>query len=56
MKLPKQAKSVMRKGSMAKIEAGIDPSSFGDIGGKNICKSLCGILPEPAKSSCKQAC
>jgi hypothetical protein len=49
MKLPKQAKPVMRKGSTAKIEAGVEPSF-------SLCEMGCKLLPEPAKSICKSLC
>jgi hypothetical protein len=48
MRLPKQARPVMRKGSTAGIEDGVSPSF--------LCKKLCSLLPSPADDICKSAC
>lgn len=47
MKLPKQAKPVMRNVSTAKIDAG--------VGQSGMCQ-ICNLLPEPAKSICLAGC
>lgn len=48
MKLPKQAKPVIRKTSTAKINAGVGQSAT--------CEERCEPLPEPAESMCKMFC
>ena len=48
MRLPKQARPVMRKGSTAGIEDGVSPSF--------LCKAACSLLPVPANLACMVAC
>ena len=64
MRLPKQAKPVMRKVSTARIEAKVNPSfGFGDIKkfvkgpGKQLACAACAAIPHPvAKIACMVAC
>jgi hypothetical protein len=48
MRLPKQARPVMRKGGTTKIEDGVCQSGT--------CDELCDPLPEPAESMCRFMC